>query len=117
MLKSLATVTEVQEIIRTNSILVEVDGSIRRITLDKFIDAINSGETELPRSVAWGIPIKQAVLICGLSSNPNVADILSRTMAMLPSSLRHIQASMLMALLSMNPLAISCSMHQGSIIG
>lgn len=61
MLKSLATVTEVQEIIRTNSILVEVDGSIRRITLDKFIDAINSGETELLRSVAWGIPIKQAV--------------------------------------------------------
>lgn len=61
MLKSLATVKDVQEIIRTNSILVEVDGSIRRITLDKFIDAINSGETELLRSVAWGIPIKQAV--------------------------------------------------------
>lgn len=60
-LKSLATAAPVQEIIRTNSIFVEVDGSIRRITLDKFIDAINSGETELLRSVAWGIPIKQAI--------------------------------------------------------
>lgn len=60
-LKALASAALVQEILRTNSIMVEVDGSIRRITLDKFIDSINSGETELLRSVAWGVPIKQGV--------------------------------------------------------
>lgn len=59
-LKALATAAQVQSILRTNSIMVEVDGSIRRITLDKFIDSINSGDTSLLRSVAWGVPIKQA---------------------------------------------------------
>lgn len=59
-LKALATAAQVQSILRTNSIMVEVDGSIRRITLDKLIDSINSGDTSLLRSVAWGVPIKQA---------------------------------------------------------
>ena len=59
-LKNIATAAQVASIIKTNSILVEVDGSIRRITLDKLIDAINSGSEELLRSVAWGVPIKQA---------------------------------------------------------
>lgn len=60
-LKALASAASVQAILRTNSILVECDGSVRRITLDKFIDSLNSGETELLRSVAWGIPLKQGV--------------------------------------------------------
>lgn len=59
-LKNLATAAQVQSILKTNSILVEVDGSIRRITLDKLIDSINAGDEELLRSVAWGVPIKQA---------------------------------------------------------
>ena len=58
-LKSLATAAQVQSILKTNSILVEVDGSIRRITLDKLIDSINAGNEELLRSVAWGVPLKQ----------------------------------------------------------
>jgi len=58
--KNLATAAQVQSILRTNSIMVEVDGSLRRITLDKLIDCINSGDTQLLRSVAWGVPIKQA---------------------------------------------------------
>jgi len=58
-LKSLATAAQVQSILKTNSIMVEVDGSIRRITLDKLIDSINAGNEELLRSVAWGVPIKQ----------------------------------------------------------
>lgn len=60
-LKSLATVAQVQSILKTNSILVEVDGSIRKITLDKLIDSINAGNEQLLRSVAWGVPIKQSV--------------------------------------------------------
>jgi len=59
-LKNLATAAQVQSILKTNSILVEVGGSIRRITLDKLIESINAGEEELLRSVAWGIPIKQS---------------------------------------------------------
>ena len=59
-LKNLATAAQVQSILKTNSILVEVGGSIRRITLDKLIESINAGEEELLRSVAWGVPIKQA---------------------------------------------------------
>ena len=58
-LKNLATAAQVQSILKTNSILVEVGGSIRRITLDKLIESINAGEEELLRSVAWGVPIKQ----------------------------------------------------------
>ncbi len=58
-LKNIATAAQVAAIIKTNSIFVEVDGSLRRITLDKFIDSINAGEEELLRSVAWGVPIKQ----------------------------------------------------------
>ena len=60
-LKNLATAAQVQSILKTNSIMVEVDGSIRRITLDKLIDSINAGDEQLLRSVAWGVPIKQAI--------------------------------------------------------
>lgn len=60
MLKNIATAAQVASIIKTNSIIVEVDGSVRRITLDKLIDSINAGSEELLRSVAWGVPIKQA---------------------------------------------------------
>jgi len=59
-LKNIATAAQVQSIIKTNSIMVEVDGSLRRISLDKFIDSINAGQDQLLRSVAWGVPIKQA---------------------------------------------------------
>lgn len=59
-LKNIATAAQVTSIIKTNSIMVEVDGSLRRITLDKLIDSINAGSEELLRSVAWGVPIKQA---------------------------------------------------------
>lgn len=66
MKKNLATVTAVTNMLRTNSIIVEVGGSIRRITLDKLIDAINGGNEALLRAVAWGVPIKQAI-----QSSPN----------------------------------------------
>ena len=59
-MKNLATAAQVQSVLRTNSIFVEVDGSVRRITLDNLIESINSGDTQLLRSVAWGVPIKQA---------------------------------------------------------
>jgi len=59
MLKALASADSVQQILLTNSIMVEVDGSIRRITLDKLIESINAGDEQLLRSVAWGVPIKQ----------------------------------------------------------
>ena len=58
--QNLGAIDAVTSLLRTNSILVEVGGSIRRITLDKLIDSINAGDEQLLRSVAWGVPIKQA---------------------------------------------------------
>lgn len=46
---------------RANSIIIEVDGSIRRLTLEKFMDALNEGQSQLLHSVAWGIPIKDEI--------------------------------------------------------
>ncbi|MCM1222517.1 MAG: hypothetical protein NC548_49415 [Lachnospiraceae bacterium] len=39
--------------------LIEVNGSIRRITLDNLMNVINSGDEMLLRQVAWGVPLKQ----------------------------------------------------------
>ena len=57
--KDLAAALAVSSILRTDSILVEVGGSVRRITLDNLMDAINEGNQELLRQVAWGVPLKQ----------------------------------------------------------
>ena len=58
--KNLATAQTVQSMLRSNCILIEVDGAIRRISLDNLMNAINEGNEELLREVAWGVPIKQA---------------------------------------------------------
>lgn len=57
--KSLGTATAVTTALHTNSVLVEVGGSIRRITIDNLMDVINTGDEMLLRQVAWGIPLKQ----------------------------------------------------------
>lgn len=58
--KNLATATQVSNMLRTNSVIVEIGGSVRRITLDNLMNAINEGNEELLRSVAWCVPIKHA---------------------------------------------------------
>lgn len=57
--QDLGTVQSVSSALKNNSVLIEVDGSIRRITIDKLMDTINSGDEMLLRQVAWGVPIKQ----------------------------------------------------------
>lgn len=57
--KSLGEATSVKSMVGTNSVLIEVGGSIRRISLDDFKEAINDDKGELLQSVAWGVPIKQ----------------------------------------------------------
>lgn len=64
--KNLATADSVSSMLRTDSVMVEVNGSIRRISLDNFIESLNSGDTQMLRSVAWGVPIKQTT-----QSSPN----------------------------------------------
>lgn len=59
--KNLATAAQVQSMLRTNSVFVEIDGSIRRITLDNLMSAINEGNEQLLRQVAWGVPIKDTI--------------------------------------------------------
>ena len=58
--KSLATATAVTSMLKSNSVLVEINGAIRRITLDKLMDVINDGGNEMLRQLAVGIPIKQS---------------------------------------------------------
>lgn len=59
--KSLGEATPVHSILGTNSVMVEIGGSIRRITVDEFQQAINENNGELLQSIAWGVPIKQSV--------------------------------------------------------
>ncbi len=56
--KNLGEATATSGMLHSNSLLVEIDGSIRRLTLEKFLEAINDGQSQLLHSVAWGIPIK-----------------------------------------------------------
>ena len=57
--KNLGEATAVSSMLRTDSVLVEIGGSVRRIPLDNLMDAINEGNQQLLRQVAWGVPIKQ----------------------------------------------------------
>lgn len=57
--KNLATATAVTTALRTNSVLLEVGGSIRRIKIDDLMNVINTGDEQLLRQVAWGVPCKQ----------------------------------------------------------
>ena len=56
--KPLGEATSVTSLLKSNSLIVEIGGSIRRISVEKFTEAINEGQTQLLHSVAWGIPIK-----------------------------------------------------------
>ena len=58
--KNLATAQTVQSMLRSNCVFIEVDGAVRRISLDNLMNAINEGNEELLREVAWGVPLKQA---------------------------------------------------------
>lgn len=57
--QDLATASLVTSALKSNAVFIEVDGSVRRITIDKLMDVINSGDEMLLRQVAWGVPIKQ----------------------------------------------------------
>ena len=48
----------VTSMLQSNSILVEIDGSIRRITLDNFMTAIQTGSLDI-KQYGWGVPLKQ----------------------------------------------------------
>jgi hypothetical protein len=58
--KDLGTAQAVESMLKSNSLLIEVGGSIRRISLDKLMASINAGDDMLLRQVAWGVPLKQA---------------------------------------------------------
>ena len=59
--KTLGSETIVQSMLRSNSVLVEIDGNVRRISLENLMNAINTGNEQLLRQVAWGIPLKHKV--------------------------------------------------------
>jgi hypothetical protein len=57
--KDLGTATLVTSAVLTNCVYLEVNGSVRRITLDNLMDVMNKGDEMLLRQVAWGVPIRQ----------------------------------------------------------
>lgn len=57
--KGLATVDTVSSMLKSQYVFVEVNGAVKRISLDNLITSINDGDTQMLRSVAWGVPIKQ----------------------------------------------------------
>ena len=52
--KGLGNEPLVTSILRSNTVLVEVGGSVRRITVENFMNAINNGDEQMLRQVAWG---------------------------------------------------------------
>lgn len=59
--KNLGTATAVTSMLKTNSVLVEIGGSVRRITLENLATAINETGSGTLAQVAWGVPIKHTV--------------------------------------------------------
>lgn len=59
MAKILANEQLVSSMLQDNSVLIEVGGSIRRIKLKDFMEAINQGDEMMLRQVAWGVPLKE----------------------------------------------------------
>ena len=57
--KNLGSATAVTSMMEGNSVIIEVGGSIRRISLSDFREAINKGNKEFLLSSAWGVPLKQ----------------------------------------------------------
>ncbi len=62
---NLGNATAVNSMLMNNSVLIEVNGSIRRITLDNLMNSMNNDDEQILRQIAWGVPIKQNV------SSPN----------------------------------------------
>jgi hypothetical protein len=54
----LTTLTSVSTALLTNSVLIEIDGALRRISLDNLAKVINQYGYYL-RQVAWGVPLMQ----------------------------------------------------------
>ena len=59
MAKILANEQLVSSMLQGDSVLIEVGGSIRRIKLKDFMEAINQGDEMMLRQVAWGVPLKE----------------------------------------------------------
>ena len=65
--KGLGNETLVTSILRSNTVLVEVGGSVRRITVENFMNAINNGDEQMLRHPAWQnhLPVLPAGRSCG----------------------------------------------------
>lgn len=59
MSKALANVTSVPSMLKSNSVLIEIGGAVRRISMENFRAAMNEGQYELLNLVAWGFPLEK----------------------------------------------------------
>ena len=57
--KDLGTADVVTSALKTDYVMVTVNGSVKRISIDNLMNVLNTGDDMLLRQVAWGIPIKQ----------------------------------------------------------
>lgn len=53
-MNDLAQVAALQQLLKSQGILCVVDGSVKQITLEKLMDSMNVGQSQLLRQVAWG---------------------------------------------------------------
>jgi hypothetical protein len=57
--KDLGTADVVTSALKTDYVLITVNGSVRRMTVENLMNSLNSGDDMLLRQVAWGVPILQ----------------------------------------------------------
>lgn len=53
-MNDLGAVAAVQQLLKSQGVLCVVDGSVKQITLEKLMDSMNVGQSQLLRQVAWG---------------------------------------------------------------
>jgi len=57
-MKDLATVDSITQLLKDQGLLTVVDGSIKQITMEKLMDSMNVGQSQLLKEVAWGTYIE-----------------------------------------------------------
>jgi hypothetical protein len=57
-MKNLAEAEMTTTMVKKDTIVIEQGGSVKRITFDNLLASINSGDEQILRQVAWGVPLE-----------------------------------------------------------
>lgn len=67
--QNINSVAQVTNLTKSNSVYVEVGGSLRRIRLDDFVGSINAGDELLLQQVAWGVAVNNTTSAMSIIGN------------------------------------------------